>query len=224
MSVCVLFVAAAFVHEAVAQVPDWLAAIVPVTLYDCAAPLPVPPAALVPSTYCRLTRLSVTVIVAAPGGTAAPVPACSPNVQGSVLVHVAVNPPFDAVAAPPWNDVYVKSSAVTVDSEQVELSVMLTLNCPDVFAASVVAAQTTPAAISAAKSFFMRLSLFPLSCFLDCLLSELFLHPALPQTDICRHVSNLQDKQLISLRIPRTIRLMTLRGLQRINASTLPIG
>ena len=73
-------VAAALVHDATPQVPDWLAAIVPVMLYDCAAPLPVPPAALVPSTYCRLTALSVTVSVAAPGGVAAPVPACRPNV------------------------------------------------------------------------------------------------------------------------------------------------
>src|SRR3954463_2687813 len=79
ISVCAGLVAAALEHEAAAHVPDWPAAIVPLTLYAWAAPLPVPPTALVPSTYCRFTALSVTVIVAAPGGVAAPVPVCSPN-------------------------------------------------------------------------------------------------------------------------------------------------
>jgi hypothetical protein len=63
---------------------------------------------------------------------------------------VTVKPPPVAVAAPAWNDVYEKSSALMDDSEQDAVNVTLTLNWPEVLAACatqvVIAAPTIIAA------------------------------------------------------------------------------
>src|SRR5690242_3794695 len=98
-------------------------------------------------------------MVAAPGGVAAPVPLCRPKVYGRLFVQVTVKLPLLPLATAPCNDVYAKSIAVTADSEQVEVSVMLTLNWPDVFAASLVATPKAPATMRLAISFFIACSL-----------------------------------------------------------------
>src|ERR1044071_476951 len=74
-------------------------------------------------------------MVEAPGGVAAPEPACKPNVYGSVLVQLTEKPPPVAFAAAACSDVYANATLVTADSVHAEVSVTLTLKVPEVLPA-----------------------------------------------------------------------------------------
>ena len=99
--------------------------------------------------------MSVTETVAAPGGVAAPVPVCRPNVYGSELVQLTEKPPPVAVAAPTCSEVYANARSVTADSVHAEVRVTLTLNWPEVLPACAVLAPSAAATRLAAMMRFI---------------------------------------------------------------------
>src|SRR5262245_46490069 len=98
-------------------------------------------------------------MVAAPGGVAAPEPACRPNVYGRLVVHVTEKPPPVAVAAEPCSEVYANATGVTAPSVHAEVRVIETLNWPDVLPACALPAPSAAATRVAAMMRFIAPSL-----------------------------------------------------------------
>src|SRR6185503_3390246 len=91
---------------------------------------------------------------------AAPLPACRPNVYGSVLVQLTEKPPPVALATAACSDVYAKSTAVTADSVHADVSVTFTVNVPEVLPACALPAVSAAAIAVAVRIRFIAPSLY----------------------------------------------------------------